>query len=80
VQTIELNSAYHWICPKCNNDNFILPQKMELTPVEKDRLYKTLNKFGNSACLTNKEFVVIPEVVICEHCNAEFYTENNNIV
>jgi hypothetical protein len=81
-KVVTLQTAYHWFCNGCSGVNFSLPQKAELTDEEAEEAYRNFYGLDKWADLPENwkdfEMVEIPEIVVCEHCDAEFHTMHEN--
>jgi hypothetical protein len=78
MKTVELKTAYHWHCDKCASENFVMPQKAELTEEEAEEAYRKFNDLESWADLPddwrNFELVQRPNYVICDKCEERYCT------
>lgn len=76
LQTVELKTAYHWLCEECGRDNYSLPMKMEFAPGEKEEYFRKFHRMEAFEELPDEwemfECVHIPDEVECQACHAVF--------
>ena len=70
---IELHAAYMFDCEMCGRENFIRAISPEFSDEEKDELKKEMGIEEDGLA----DLLLLPEKVICQFCNVEFYTETN---
>jgi len=77
-RTVELKTAFHWHCDECSQENFALPQKVELTDEDADRAYRWHHGLDDWCDLPEGwrqfEIVSIPDKVRCSNCDEVFLT------
>jgi ribosomal protein L37E len=78
---VELQTAYHWFCEQCGEDNFALPQKYDFVDdTEREQMYREYNELEDWEMLPadwrDFEVVAIPDVVTCKRCGANFATRD----
>ncbi len=71
MQKVELHTAYVWDCEACGRENFCRSVVVEFS--EEDRL-EMAKEHGVE--FETGEWVQRPDEVICQHCGAEFETED----
>lgn len=83
LQTVELQTAYRWICEDCGREHFAMPIKAEFGDGEKEAAYREMNDIDDWDLLPegwdNFEMMSIPEAVACGDCGAMFGTVDSRI-
>lgn len=78
-ETVQLSTAFTWRCV-CGKRNFVLPERADLTPDEREDAYRELNDLEAWQELPddwrNFEMVSMPEEVTCKKCGKRFETED----
>lgn len=66
VQSVILEPAFTWCCPKCHGINFELPIVAELTEEQREEIQE---EYGENPI---GKWTVAPDTVECKHCKCEF--------
>ena len=78
MKAVELKTAYHWHCDTCSEENFSLPEKLELTDDKAEEMFRYFNNLGPYADLPDDwrdfEVVKMSDTVTCKNCGEKFLT------
>lgn len=70
---VELHSAFQWDCDECGCENFCRGVTAELNEEDKQHMIED-HGVDPEYCGTG-DWMLAPETVKCDHCGAEFETE-----
>lgn len=73
TKKVELHCAYLWTCDSCGRDNFLRAIVCEMT--QEDITAMMEEHGGEPEDWKTGEWMTRPDEVTCEHCGAEYETE-----